>query len=99
MAHVPAHDIGARRRGTAQHDEQCDEFLIPKAQRYRAGQEHRRKAHGLDERRRQRGAKLLMAFVPSNDAPMDSSDSGVVSDAMLLMVLVAICGSVNGNSA
>lgn len=45
------------------------------------------------------GPSFLMAFVPSNDAPMDRSDSGVVSDAMLLMVLVAICGSVNGNSA
>ena len=64
MAHVPAHDISARRRGTAQHDEQCDEFLIPKAQRYRAGQEHRRKAHGLDERRRQRGAELFDGLCP-----------------------------------
>ena len=45
------------------------------------------------------GPSFLMAFVPSNDAPMDSSDSGVVSDAMLLLVVVAICGSVNGYSA
>ena len=45
------------------------------------------------------GPSFLMAFVPSNEAPMESSDSGVVSEAILLMVFVTIWGSVNGSSA
>ena len=45
------------------------------------------------------GPSFWMAFVPSNDAPIDKSDSGVVREARLLMVLVIIWGSVNGSSA
>ena len=37
-----------------------------------------------------------MALAPSNEAPMDSSANGVVTEAILFNVLVSTAGSVNG---
>ena len=45
------------------------------------------------------GPSFLMALAPSNEAPMDSSANGVVTEAILFSVLVSTAGSVNGSSA
>ena len=78
VAHILAHDIGAGGRRAAQHDEQRNEFFIPEAERYCTGQKHRRQTTVLMKAAATVGPSFWMAFVPSNDAPIDKSDSGVV---------------------
>ena len=45
------------------------------------------------------GTSFLMALAPSKLAPMDSSASGVVTEARLFNVLVATAGRLTGSSA
>ena len=76
----------------APHDDDGDERLLAEAHVHRDRQEDDRQQDELDEGGGAGPAELLMAFAPSNPAPMLSSAIGVAQPPSMLRNLSAIGG-------
>ena len=64
MPHILCHNVRTGRRGAAQHDEQCNQFLIPEPQHHSHRHKHRRQPHGLQQGCCQCGHQLFDGLGP-----------------------------------